>query len=77
METTMASRKSNQAALAAFISKKAELDAMLARLSAFSDAHFGLAPEEINWGDVGSLSDWTQKIREVSVRVFREGEYAP
>ncbi len=72
----MASRKDNQAALAAFIAKKAELDAMLARLSAFSDEHFGLAPEEVNWGDVGSLSDWTQKIREVSDRVFREGEYA-
>ncbi len=72
----MASRKDNQAALAAFSAKKAELDAMLARLSAFSDEHFGLAPEEVNWGDVGSLSDWTQKIREVSDRVFREGEYA-
>ncbi len=72
----MASRKDNQAALAAFTAKKAELDAMLARLSAFSDEHFGLAPEEINWGDVGSLSDWAQKIREVSDRVFREGEYA-
>ncbi len=72
----MASRKNNQAALAAFIAKKAELDAMLARLSAFSDAHFGLTSEEVNWGDVGSLSDWAQKIREVSDRVFREGEYA-
>ncbi len=72
----MASHKYNQAALAAFTAKKAELDAMLARLSAFSDEHFGLTPEEVNWGDVGGLSDWTQKIREVSDRVFREGEYA-
>ncbi len=72
----MASRKDNHAALAAFTANKAELDAMLARLSAFSDEHFGLAPEEVNWGDVGSLSDWAQKIREVSDRVFREGEYA-
>ena len=32
--------KSNQQALAAFVSKKAEIDAMLTRLQALSDDHF-------------------------------------
>ena len=36
--------KSKEQALAAFVSKKAEIDAMLTRLQALSDDHFGYAP---------------------------------
>ena len=36
--------KSREQALAAFISKKAEIDTMLTRLPALSDDHFGLCP---------------------------------
>ncbi|WP_169711941.1 hypothetical protein [Erythrobacter tepidarius] len=39
----------NDNALDAFIARKAEIDAMLARLAALSDEHFGYAPDEINW----------------------------
>ena len=35
--------------------KKAEIDAMLARLQALSDDHFDADPETIHWGHVGTL----------------------
>ena len=36
--------KSKEEALAAFVSRKAEIDTMLTRLPALSDDHFGLRP---------------------------------
>jgi hypothetical protein len=39
----------------AFIARKAEIDAMIARLQAMSAEHFNADPEAINWGHVGSL----------------------
>jgi hypothetical protein len=36
---------SKEQALAAFVSKKAEIDAMLARLQALSEDHFGYSPD--------------------------------
>ena len=45
--------KSKEEALAAFVSKKAEIDAMLTRLQALSDDHFNYSPDEITWGHVG------------------------
>ena len=47
--------RSNERALAAFVSKKAEFDAMLTRLRALSDDHFNYSPDEISWGHVGTL----------------------
>ena len=44
--------KSKEQALAAFVSKKAEIDAMLTRLHALSDDHFGYAPDEVTWDHV-------------------------
>ena len=44
-----AKAKSNrEQALDAFMAKKAEIDAMLARLTALSDDHFETSPDEIN-----------------------------
>ena len=42
-------------ALDAYIAKKTEIDAMLARLTALSEDHFNVAPNQVTWGDVGSL----------------------
>jgi hypothetical protein len=52
--------KSKEEALAAFVSKKAEIDAMLTRLQALSDDHFNYSPDEITWGLVGT-SDTTPR----------------
>jgi hypothetical protein len=43
-------RRNREAALNAFIGKKAEIDEMLARLQALSDDHFNAHPDEVNWG---------------------------
>jgi hypothetical protein len=39
--------KSKEQALAAFVSKKAEIDGMLTRIQALSDDYFNYSPDEI------------------------------
>jgi hypothetical protein len=58
MSLTMQSQiaKSREQALAAFVSKKAEIDEMLTRLQALSDDHFNYSPDEITWGHVVPLA---------------------
>ena len=41
--------RNKEAALDAFIGKKAEIDEMLARLQALSDDHFNAHPDEVGW----------------------------
>ncbi|MGP3722158.1 hypothetical protein [Cereibacter sphaeroides] len=68
--------KANDAALAAFISAKTEIDAMLERLAALSADHFDCSPEDVNWGDVGTLDHYRARLREITDMPFREGEHA-
>jgi len=68
--------RSNGDALAAFVSKKAEIDTMLTRLQALSDDHFGYAPDEINWGHVGTLEDYAELLKRITNSAFNEGEHA-
>ena len=63
-------------ALDAFTARKAEIDAMLARLQALSDDHFGANPERVDWSHVGSLDFYAEHLRELCDQAFREGEYA-
>jgi hypothetical protein len=44
-------------ALSAFVERKAKIDALLSSLSALSDDHFGVMPDEVHWGHVGSLEE--------------------
>lgn len=57
-----------------FIARKAEIDAMLARLQALSDNHFDTAPDELNWADVGSLGHVAEQLKEITDFLFGEGE---
>ena len=68
--------RNNDKALAAFLTRKAELDTMLARLQALSDEHFHASPEEIHWGHAGDLADISKTLREITDQAFQEGEYA-
>ena len=63
-------------AIDAFIAKKAEIDAMLTRISKLSDDHFGADPDGVNWGDVGTLEDYALQLRRITDAAFREGEHA-
>jgi hypothetical protein len=66
---------SSQDALAAFVQKKVEIDAMLARLQALSDDHFGYSPDEIRWDHVGTLGYYAELLKRVTDSAFREGEH--
>ena len=63
--------KSKEEALAAFVSKKAEIDAMLTRLQALSDDHFNYSPDEITWGHVGTLGYYAELLKRVTDRPSR------
>ena len=49
---------------------------MLQRLTAFSADHFGVDPDDVNWGHVGTLGHYAELLRQVSDSAFQEGEYA-
>lgn len=66
----------NDKALAAFIAAKAEIDARLERLRAFSADHFEFDPEAVNWGAVGSIQSVAADLRKITDFLFGEGEYA-
>jgi hypothetical protein len=68
--------KSKEDALAAFVSKKAEIDEMLTRLQALSDDHFNYSPDEIDWGHVGTLGYYAELLKRVTDSAFKEGECA-
>ncbi len=74
--TMKTSTKSTDRALAAFIAKKAEIDTMLKRLQGLSDDHFGVTPDEVNWGHVGSLDHYVELLKRVTDSAFKEGEHA-
>ena len=69
--------QSNEDALAAaFVSRKAEIDTMLARLQALSDDHFGYSPDDITWDHVGTLGYYAELLKRVTDSAFKESEHA-
>ena len=72
----MATTRDNSAAVAAFISKKDEIDTMLARLQDLSADHFDTDPDTINWGHVGALSHYVELLSRITDSAFHEGEFA-
>jgi|LakMenEpi03Aug12_release.lakeMendotaPanAssembly.Ray.scaffolds.fasta_scaffold3425895_1 hypothetical protein len=63
-------------AIEVFIARKAEIDAMLARIAKLSEDHFGADPGKVNWGDVGALEDYASHLRRITDAAFKEGEHA-
>jgi hypothetical protein len=68
--------RSNEDALAAFVQKKAEIDAMLARLQALSDEHFGYRPDDVTWSHLGTLEHYAELLKRITDSAFNEGEHA-
>lgn len=66
----------NDAAVEAFMASKEEIDARLTRLRELSDDHFDVAPEDVTWVDVASLSTYADLLKRITDSAFREGEYA-
>jgi hypothetical protein len=67
---------SKEQALAAFVSKKAEINAMLTRLEALSDNHFNYSPDEIDWSHVGTLRCYVELLKRATDSAFKEREHA-
>ena len=63
-------------ALDAYIAKKTEIDTMLARLTALSDDHFNVGPDEVDWGHVGTLAHYAELLKRITDSAFKEGEHA-
>ena len=63
-------------AIDAFLAAKFEIDAMLDRLKSLSDDHFGYAPDDINWGHVGTLAHYAELLNRITDAAFKEGEHA-
>lgn len=72
----MPKRHDNTTAIDAFIARKAEIDAMLARLQALSDEHFNWSPDEIDWGHVGTLGHYAELLKRIIDSAFKEGDHA-
>jgi hypothetical protein len=68
--------RSREEALAAFVSKKVEIDAMLTRLQAIGDDHFNYSPDDITWDHVGTLGYYAEMLKRVTDKAFKEGECA-
>ena len=66
--------KSMEEALAAFVSKKVEIDAMLTRLQALSDDHFGYNPHEITWSHAEGLAQYAELLKRITDQALNEGE---
>jgi hypothetical protein len=73
---TEKARRNREAALAAFIAKKTEIDEMLARFQALSDEHFDCAPDEVGWATVGTLEHYASLLKRITDSAFGEGEHA-
>jgi hypothetical protein len=75
-ETGMSRTRNNSEAAAAFIARKGEIDAMLDRLEGLSADHFNADPDNLTWGDVGTLSHYAELLKRITDSAFHEGEYA-
>ena len=73
VRTNTTKTRSNDDALAAFVQKKAEIDAMLTRLQALSEDHFGYAPDEVNWAHVGTLGYYADLLKRDHGQRFQRG----
>ena len=57
----------NEKALNAYAATIAEIQEILAALLDHADDHFGTAPEDINWGHVGSANYIRENLNEIAV----------
>ena len=74
--TSQTPRTNQEKAMAAFLAKKAKIDAMLARLQALSDDHFAADPETVGWGEVATIGHYANLLQQITDMAFNEGEHA-
>ena len=62
--------------LAAFFCQKGEIGALDKRLQSHRDDPVGVAPDEVSWGDVGSLDHHAELLKRIADMAFPAGEHA-
>lgn len=67
-------RRNREAALAAFMAKKAQIDEILTRLQNLSNNHFNCHPDDVTWAMVGTLEHYAGLLKRVSDNAFGEVE---
>jgi len=72
----MIKRTDTTKAIDAFLARKAEFDAMLARLQSLSADHFNWSPDEITWGHAGTMAHYAEMLKRITDSAFQEGEFA-
>jgi hypothetical protein len=65
-----------QRSLAAFLSRKAEFDGLIAELQRASADHFGAELETVLWGQTAWLAHATAKLKAIADQHFGRGEHA-
>jgi hypothetical protein len=68
--------RDNSQAIAAFMAKKAQIDAMLIRLTDLSADHFDVSPDSLHWRHVGNLEYYAELLKRITDAAFQEGEHA-
>lgn len=63
-------------ALAAFVARKAKIDAMLARLQRLGDDHFDVGPDEVTWSHVDEVAHYANLLQQITDMALGEGEHA-
>lgn len=76
-EQAMTKTNKKEAALDAYMARHANVRAMLARLTAEADDHFGTNPDTLHWGHVGDIGGIEEQLQRICDQVFKEGEHAP
>lgn len=72
----MRNSASKDAALAAFIAQKTEIDAAIERIGGASADHFFVLPDEVNWGHMTVLAEHAARLKEITDALYLEGEHA-
>jgi len=65
-ETTMFNRPTNETALSAYVAALAEIRETLVLLTDHADDHLGTAPDDVNWGHVGSANYVKDHLNEIA-----------
>jgi len=77
MTRTEAREAANQQrSLEAFMTAKAEFDALVAELQQMGADHLGADPEAVLWEHAEMLKDWNARLRNITDAYHRRGEYA-
>jgi hypothetical protein len=58
----MRKTRDNSRAVAAFIARKSEIDAILLRLVRLSTEHFNREPGEMTWAEVGTMGSYLEAL---------------